>query len=39
LTAKFPTCALAVLDFEIEAWKAVAPGTGDLVDFVRPRDL
>lgn len=36
---KFPTAALAVLDFEIARWKDLSPGTGKLVDFVRPRDL
>jgi phosphohistidine phosphatase len=36
---KFPTCALAVLDFEIERWRDLHPGTGVLVEFVRPRDL
>ncbi len=36
---KFPTAALAVIDFEADTWKGVKPGTGRLVDFVRPRDL
>jgi phosphohistidine phosphatase len=36
---KFPTAALAVLDFEISSWKKLSPNTGKLVDFVRPRDL
>jgi phosphohistidine phosphatase len=36
---KFPTAALAVLDFDIAAWKTLSPGEGRLVDFVRPRDL
>ena len=36
---KFPTCALAVLDFEVPRWRDVAPGLGELIDFVRPRDL
>ena len=36
---KFPTAALAVLDFDIANWKKLSPGTGKLVDFVRPRDL
>jgi phosphohistidine phosphatase len=36
---KFPTSALAVIDFEIDSWKALRPGTGRLVDFVRPKDL
>jgi phosphohistidine phosphatase len=36
---KFPTAALAVIDFNIPAWKLLSPGAGKLVDFVRPRDL
>ena len=36
---KFPTCALAVLDFDLERWRDIAPGQGALKDFVRPRDL
>ena len=36
---KFPTCALAVLDFGVARWRDVAPGRGELTDFVRPRDL
>jgi phosphohistidine phosphatase len=36
---KFPTAALAVLDFAVTRWRDVAPGEGALKDFVRPRDL
>ena len=36
---KFPTCALAVLDFDVARWRDIAPGQGALKDFVRPRDL
>ena len=36
---KFPTGALAVLDFAVTHWADVEPQTGTLVDFVRPRDL
>lgn len=39
LEEKFPTCALAVLDFDVAQWRAIAPGTGTLIDFVRPSDL
>jgi phosphohistidine phosphatase len=39
LEEKFPTAALAVLDFEIERWSKLSPGTGRLIDFVRPKDL
>lgn len=39
LEEKFPTCALAILDFDIGRWRDVAQGTGKLVDFVRPKDL
>ena len=36
---KFPTCALAVLDFDAARWRDLSPGRGELIDFVRPRDL
>jgi phosphohistidine phosphatase len=36
---KFPTAALAVLDFDVARWRDLAPGQGALKDFVRPRDL
>jgi phosphohistidine phosphatase len=39
LEEKFPTCALAILDFDVGRWRDVAPGTGKLVEFVRPKDL
>jgi len=35
---KFPTCALAVLDFDIESWSDAGSG-GILLEFLRPRDL
>ena len=39
LAQKFPTAALAVLDFEIADWSEVKPGLGRLIDYVRPKDL
>ena len=39
LEEKFPTAALAVLDFEIGRWRDIAPAEGKLFDFVRPKDL
>lgn len=36
---KFSTCALAVLEFEVTHWRDIAPGTGALLDFIRPKDL
>lgn len=39
LTQKFPTAALAVFDFEIASWRNLEPGSGQLVDYVRPKDL
>ena len=35
---KYPTCALAVFDFEVESWSDVSGG-GILLEFIRPRDL
>ncbi|MGB8365472.1 MAG: SixA phosphatase family protein [Rhizomicrobium sp.] len=39
LAEKFPTCALAVLDFAVGSWREIASGTGALVDFIRPKDI
>lgn len=39
IVEKFPAGALAVLSFAVESWDRVAPGTGRLESFVRPRDL
>lgn len=36
---KFSTCALAVIDFDVQRWREIKPGQGALFDFVRPRDL
>ncbi len=39
LTTHFPTGGLAVLDFEADEWSDIAPASGRLIDFVRPRSL
>lgn len=39
LDEKFPTAALAVLDFDIDRWRDLTTGSGKLADFVRPKDL
>jgi phosphohistidine phosphatase len=39
LAQKFPTAALAVLDFGIGDWSDLKPGLGRLIDFVRPKDF
>lgn len=39
LKEKFPTCALAVIDFDIESWENLSPSTGELHDFIRPKAL
>lgn len=39
LQAEYPTAALAVFDFDIEAWSAVDRGEGEFEMFVRPKDL
>lgn len=39
MSTKFPTGTLAVIDFPIDEWMALAPGTGTLVDLVLPREL
>jgi len=39
LESHYPTGALAVIDVDVDDWPALAPGSGRLVSFVRPRDL
>jgi phosphohistidine phosphatase len=39
LHGKFPTAAIAVLGFNVSRWNDIAPGSGALRDFMRPRDL
>ncbi|WP_105384531.1 SixA phosphatase family protein [Neorhizobium alkalisoli] len=36
---KYPTGALAVIDFALPSWQAVSPGSGFLERFVKPRSL
>ena len=36
---KFPTASLAEMRFDVDSWEAVSPHKGELVRFVRPRDL
>lgn len=37
--ADFPTCATLVCDFDIKNWAEVVPRSGQVVDFIVPRDL
>ncbi len=39
LESKFPTGALAILDFPAQSWKEVREGRGHLRAFVRPKDV
>jgi phosphohistidine phosphatase len=39
LAEKFPTAALAVIDFDIADWSAIAPGSGTLTHFATPRRI
>jgi phosphohistidine phosphatase len=39
LREKYPTGALTVLRAPAEVWQDLAAGSGELLDFVRPRDL
>lgn len=39
MAAKYPTAALAEIRFDVDRWKEVAPGTGRLRRFTRPKDL
>jgi phosphohistidine phosphatase len=39
LARKFPTAAVAVIDFDVEDWKDVDAETGRLVDFATPKQI
>jgi len=39
LERKYPTGAMAILDFPVQEWREVREGTGWLRAFVRPKDL
>ena len=39
LTQKYPTGALCSIACDIPRWSALAPKSGTLAGFVRPRDL
>jgi phosphohistidine phosphatase len=39
MRSKFPTAALAVIEFDVARWDQVAPGAGRLRAFVRPKDV
>jgi phosphohistidine phosphatase len=39
LREKFPTCALAMLEFDIAKWSALEPVSGTLAAFVKPKEL
>jgi len=36
---KYPTASIAEIDFEVDHWADIVPGSGRLARFVRPRDL
>lgn len=39
LYSKFPTAAVAVLEFDVDRWVDISPGEGLLRHFIRPKDL
>jgi len=39
MAAKYPTCAVAALDFPVESWGEIGPGTALLALFVTPSEL
>ncbi|MEM6637593.1 MAG: histidine phosphatase family protein [Pseudomonadota bacterium] len=36
---RYPTCATALIQFDNRRWSDVQPGTGDVLDFIVPRQL
>ncbi len=39
MSHKYPTAALAVIDFHFDNWTRLAPSSGHLERFVRPKDV
>jgi phosphohistidine phosphatase len=39
MARRYPTCACAILRFDIGAWRAIGPGGGELSMFVEPRTI
>lgn len=39
MTEKFPTAAVAVLDFDVGKWADIVPASGTLTDFLTPKTL
>lgn len=39
LAEKYPTAALAILGFDVTDWSALGQHQGQLLDYIRPRDL
>lgn len=39
LEEKYPTAALAVISFDLATWGSLTAGSGELLRFVRPRDI
>lgn len=39
IESKYPTAALTVIDFSVARWDKVAPASGTLERFVKPKDL
>ena len=39
LQLKYPTAALAVIQFDVAAWAGIADAQGQVVRFIRPRDI
>ncbi|MBN9068056.1 MAG: histidine phosphatase family protein [Rhizobiales bacterium] len=39
LRRKFPTAALAVIDFDVDRWEAIGEGPGDLERFETPKSI
>ena len=36
---RYPTCGTCILDFDAPEWQGIEPGTGELADFIVPRQL
>ena len=39
IAAKYPTAALAAVEFPVSSWTAVEPGSGRIVELILPKEL
>ena len=38
-TVEMPTASVAVIEFEVDRWSAIGPGSGRLIEVMRPKEV